>query len=155
MKFDCCIILSNSPLMSLLKDSTSDNHEPLACTELSSLYISRQIMISKVFLVDLVMSATKDALTFNSGVKMGVLGTLHYIKISRWDQTIKEEDYPGVVKFVAKCTSLQKARSVNTILIHTVVKVKYKCVESYEAFIPAELSAAHWAHYLPAPDHLY
>ncbi|KAJ8048079.1 NACHT, LRR and PYD domains-containing protein 10 [Holothuria leucospilota] len=67
------------------------------------------IMISKVFLVDLVMSATKEALTFNSGVKMEALGTLHYIKISRWDQTLKEEDYPGVVKFVAKCTSLQKA----------------------------------------------
>lgn len=67
-------------------------------------------MISKVFLVDLVISATKDALTFNSGVKMGVLGTLHYIKVSRWDQILKEDDYPGVVKFVAKCTLLEKAR---------------------------------------------
>ncbi|KAJ8034799.1 Protein NLRC5 [Holothuria leucospilota] len=70
---------------------------------------SHGIRIRKLLLADLVVSAKEDVLQFNSGIMMIVSETLEVIEFSRWDQTLKEEDYSNILKFIAKFSVLQKA----------------------------------------------
>ncbi|KAJ8034539.1 hypothetical protein HOLleu_21420 [Holothuria leucospilota] len=67
------------------------------------------ITVERIFLEDLVVSAAKDTLRFNSDVTMGAIDTVRVIEISRWDQTLKDEDYHNLLKFIANSTHLEKA----------------------------------------------
>ncbi|KAJ8034435.1 Protein NLRC5 [Holothuria leucospilota] len=66
------------------------------------------VVIQKLFLVDLKMSASKDVLTFSSGVTMEILDTLRMLEIV--DQTLKEKEVLNIMKFIAKCTLLEEAK---------------------------------------------
>ncbi|KAJ8034781.1 hypothetical protein HOLleu_21764 [Holothuria leucospilota] len=70
---------------------------------------SHGIRIRQLLLVDLVVSAKEDVLQLNSGIMMIVLETLEMIELSRWDQTLKEDDYSNILKFIAKFPMLRNA----------------------------------------------
>ncbi|KAJ8034536.1 hypothetical protein HOLleu_21417 [Holothuria leucospilota] len=66
-----------------------------------------KVPTKKLLLADLLVCASDHELTFNTGVKLGVLNTIEMIEITQWNQHLKERDYDNTVKFISKCRSLK------------------------------------------------
>lgn len=65
--------------------------------------------ILELQLQDILVTAREQELILNSGARIETLQSLQVLKINRWDQVLKEEDYSNVLKFIANCASVQEA----------------------------------------------
>ncbi|KAJ8034681.1 Protein NLRC5 [Holothuria leucospilota] len=63
----------------------------------------------KLVLADVVVSATEDTLTFNSGVLLRVLNTLEVLEIIDSDGNWTKEDCANVLKFIENCAWIKMA----------------------------------------------
>lgn len=68
-----------------------------------------QLSISRLELLDVIIESKADELIFNSGTSLKILNTLQRIEMSRWDNTLGEEDYANIVKFVINSASVKAA----------------------------------------------